>query len=118
MSVTFEGPDADKIEKADMVMRTPRVETNQAGFSPDLATRDYKKVRPNTDTLELSFRIPDNQASGDYKLDVIRGITSGNNELVIQYNSPSDFSSPVFSIESPRRFIKPTIKGVNEVRRP
>lgn len=32
VSVTFEGPDADKIEKVDMVMRTPRVETNQAGF--------------------------------------------------------------------------------------
>jgi hypothetical protein len=57
-------------------------------------------------------KIPQNQASGIYKLVMLRAFAEPG--ILIQYNSPADFKERTYTIENPKRFVKPTVKSVTE----
>jgi len=68
-------------------------------------------------TFDVSFTVPTNQASGDYRIDVIYGDIF--EPLVgIEYHSPTDFSPRMLKINNAESIVRPTIKDVEEVSKP
>lgn len=110
VTVTFEGKDADKIVSAAMNMTIPEQPKDQAGFQNSFYSPASKNVGPNK--FEISFTIPDLQASGDYKLDQIRAFAGPGSSIVLYYNPPVDFTTKIFRIENSAKFDKPKIKDV------
>ncbi len=112
ISVTFDGPDAGKITGAAMNWYTQTNPANQPGFAQSIFSGQSQKTAPNT--FEVSFTVPDNQASGVYTLNQIRAIT-GNGSIIIYYNSPADFPARTVKIDNSNTLVKPSIKDVKEL---
>lgn len=112
ISVTFDGPDAGKVTSATMNWYTDTIPANQPGFNQSMYSGQSQKTAPNT--FEISFTIPDNQASGEYTLTQIRAIAN-NGTITINYNSPADFPARKVKIDNPNTFVKPSIKDVKEL---
>jgi|ERR1022692_3181318 hypothetical protein len=111
ISVTFEGPDAGKIRRAAVDMRISASAKDQPGFAIDLYAGESRPTTPNT--FEVSIKIPANQASGDYKLGMMRGFVDEPN-VMLQYDAPGDFKERIYTIENREHFVKPTIKDIKE----
>lgn len=113
ISVAFEGPDADKISLAKMNLSIASRLPSQPGFKTDIFPGESKRTGPNT--FEVSYRIPDDQASGDYPLSQIRVVIDQSAPIELSYDSPADFPVRMFKIDNSKHIIKPTIKGVTEL---
>ena len=115
ISVTFEGLDAGKVTGAGMNLTLPDQVPRfaQPGFSSSECCGDSKPTgRPNT--FEVSWKIPDNQASGDYQLTQLRAIFNDPG-VTLSYVPPVDFPARTFRIDNPRTLVKPSVKDVKEL---
>jgi hypothetical protein len=111
ISVTFDGPDAGHITAAMINLGTPKAPSNQSGFSTEIFPGVSKQTGPNT--FEVSYTIPETQASGEYPLSQIRALFGPSGaQITLFYNSPTDFPSKTFKIDNPKSIVKPTIKSV------
>jgi hypothetical protein len=112
ISVTFGGPDAGRITSAVINLTTPSVSSSQPGFKADIYPGESKQTGPNT--FEVSYKIPEIQASGEYQLDQIRAVVTVGRDapITLFYNPPADFPRKTFKIENPNTLVKPTIKDV------
>lgn len=110
VSVTFDGPDADKISKVAVNLKTSQSPADQPGFSTDLYSQESSSTVPRT--FVISLPIPTTQASGDYQISQIRiFVTEPNINLI--YSPPGDFTTKTYTIKNPEHFVKPDIKSVH-----
>jgi hypothetical protein len=107
ITLTFEGPDAGKISLVQAFLQTPDTAKNQPGFRQDMSASDSKTTKPNT--FELVFKIQENQASGEYTLDQIRGTIDRDAPITLYYRAPADFPVKTFKVENPKTIVKPTV---------
>ncbi len=113
VSITFEGPDAARITSAFMVLATSEpASDNQPGFSKQCQS-DSTAV--SSTTVVLTCKILDNQASGEYKLTLIRAVINQSAPVAFEYAPPNDFRPKAFKVENPNHVVKPTIKDVKEL---
>jgi hypothetical protein len=110
ISVTFAGPDAGKIDSAAADLKIANGPTDQPGFSIDLYSQEASPTTSNT--FVISLKIPKSQASGDYKLVLIRGFVP-EPKITLEYFAPADYSERTYTIQNPEHFVKPTIKDVH-----
>jgi hypothetical protein len=111
VSATFAGPDAAKISSVQMYLSIPQAPTGQAGFMIDIGAGESKRTGP--DTFEVSYTIPTNQASGEYRLNQMTVIIDQQAPVRYTYHSPDDFPVKTFKIENPKTLAKPTISSVS-----
>jgi hypothetical protein len=115
ISITFDGPDADKIRYANMsVSLTSKQDPDQSNFENSFRGNS-KLTGPKT--FEVYYTVSDTLADGEYKLSMLTAIlvigqTSG--QVAFNYG-PSDFPSITFKIDNPTKVKKPTIKSVTEL---
>jgi hypothetical protein len=109
ISVTFEGKDADKITAVSMYLVNSNPPTDQRGFQHDARSGDSKPTGPNT--FELSYPIPDNIATGDYKLTDITASFYKPAQVNLSYDV-SEFPAKTFTIKNSKTLVKPKIKDV------
>jgi hypothetical protein len=109
ISVTFEGPDAGKISTAQINLHVPSPLPNQLGFKTEIFPGESKSTGPNT--FEISYKIPEDQASGDYALGEIRAILYPESPITLTY-TPAEFTAKTFKIVNPKTLVKPKIKDV------
>jgi hypothetical protein len=95
-----------------MNLSIPKTIPAQPGFNPQLAWGESKPTGPST--FEVSLKIPDNQASGDYSLTEISATIGQNPSITLNYTLP-DFPERKFRIDNPKSITKPTIKDVKEL---
>jgi len=113
ITIKFDGPDAGKIKSAVINLHLPAISESQPGFSAEIYGGESNPVGPNT--FEVSFKIPETQASGDYQINQIRAIVnvSGSETVTLFYNSPTDFpAGKTFTVENPNSIVKPEIKSI------
>jgi hypothetical protein len=110
IAVTFDGPDAGKISLAQISLSVPKLSQGQEGFKTDIFPGESKQAGQNT--FEVSYKIPENQASGEYQLGQIRATISQEAPITFFYNAPADFQPKTFTIDNPKTVIKPAIKDV------
>src|ERR1022692_2180947 len=114
VAFTFDGKDADRIESgvAYFAVSSGQPPEDQAGFQTELGFSSPSH-KPGSNTLELSFKLLSNVATGTYRLTQLRASSGGQAPVTITYNT----GLPEFSIriENSERFIKPTIKSVKDV---
>lgn len=108
VSVTFDGPYVLKIKKVQIVASIPAAPDSQPGFKTEIFLTESKPSGPNT--FDVWYRVPDNQASGDYPLKQIRAGVS-DSSLTLFYES-EDFPARTLKIENVQSFVKPKIKDV------
>ncbi len=112
ISVTFTGPDAGEITGAAINLATSgNAPANQTGFLTQLYSQDSHQAGHHT--FVVSLRIPPNQASGDYKVLMVRVLVGNLNNLTVDYNSSEFRTTVTYTIENPRHFIKPAIKEIH-----
>jgi hypothetical protein len=117
ISVTFDGPDASKIVAGNSYaeLKTP-VEPTQSGFQVGFGSNS-QKTGPNT--FELSYKVPDNQASGDYELLRITATAEIGHDSRVNFDYiPPDIPVLKFKIENPNTVKKPRIKNVTVLPKP
>jgi hypothetical protein len=113
IKISFDGPDADKITGADFNFGLPGGSApSQPGFSNAMFSNESK---PTTapHTFEITFNIPDIQASGEYHLSQIRA--TFNSPSVTLLYSGDELPARVVKIDNPKTLTKPKLKDV-EVR--
>lgn len=109
LSITFQGPDASKIKSAQWVANASALQPNQPSFSQQLDARDSKPgASPNT--FDVSIKVGEEQATGEYEVQVIRAITD--NPPLNLYYSGTDVPARKFRVENSLTFTKPSIKDV------
>jgi hypothetical protein len=108
--VMFDGPDAGRITGAAADLQATINPPDQPNFSTDLYSSESGPSSPKT--FEITLKIPTNQASGVYKLVLLRGVVT-TPSIVLEYRPPTDFGELTFTIDNPDHFTKPTIKDVH-----
>lgn len=108
VSVTFDGPYVVKVKKVQIVASIPTAPDSQPGFKTEIFLTESRQTGPNT--FDVWYRVPDNQASGDYPLKQIRAGVS-DSSLTLFYES-DDFPARTLKIENIQSFVKPKIKDV------
>jgi len=108
VAVTFDGPYVLKIKKVQIAASIPTAPDSQPGFKTEIFLTESKQTGPNT--FDVWYRVPDNQASGDYPLKQIRAGVS-DSSLTLFYES-EDFPARILKIENIQSFVKPKIKDV------
>jgi hypothetical protein len=110
--VVFDGPDAAKINCANMGAQliTEIDSKKQPNFTQGFGS-NCNKTGPGS--FELSWPIPDNQATGEYEL---KGISANvmvgkGSQVTFSYSAP-DVPALKFKIDNPNGVTKPTIKSV------
>lgn len=115
--ITFDGPDAPKISAVQIVCDTPKSPEKQPNFSTQVFPGVSKQSGVNT--FEISYLIPDTQASGEYTLDQIRAIAtigSGPSQSSVQLlYLATEFPARKFTINNSQTLEKPKIKDVKEL---
>jgi len=107
LQVTFEGPNIADLRWVSIQLYGQQlVAKDQPGFENQLSGGDSKRISENT--FETSFKIPQNAATGDYKL-VLAATVPGRS---LRYESPKDFKEEIFHIDNPSHFESPKIKSV------
>lgn len=110
ITISFDGPDADKVTAADFNFGLPGGSTpSQPGFSAAMFSNNSKPAAA-PHTFEVTFDIPDNQASGEYHLSQIRA--AFNSPSVALTYSGDELPARVAKIENPRTLTKPKLKDV------
>lgn len=109
VSVTFDGPNIVKVKGVQVVAKIPTAPDSQPGFKTEMFFTESKPTGPNT--FDVSYRVPDNQASGDYPVEQIRASVS-DSSLTLFYESQKDFPARILKIENVQSFVKPKIKDV------
>jgi hypothetical protein len=111
ISVTFEGSDAARIKWVLMVWNLPKAPDTQPNFSTQLNSgnqNNSRKTGPNT--FAVSFKIPHNQASGDYTLAQIQA-TVDSPAVTLDYENQEIPERKVI-INNTETLEKPKIKDV------
>ena len=109
VSVTFDGTYVTKIKGVQVVASIPSAPDSQPGFKTEIFLTESKPTGPNS--FEVSYRVPDNQASGEYPLKQIRASLT-DSSLTLFYESEKDFTPRILKIENIQSFVKPKIKDV------
>jgi hypothetical protein len=109
VSVTFEGADASKINSVQMVWDTPKAPDNQPNFPIQIYPGTSKKI-PGSNTFEVSYEVPKNQASGDYTLSQIRGVVDSPS-VTLFYSRP-EIPERKLTIKNTETLEKPKVKDV------
>jgi hypothetical protein len=111
LSVAFDGPNIDDINRLEinLILNGPQL-SDQRGFDAQLNGGESKRV--STGTFEVSFKIPEGCATGDYYLRVLANVSG----RTIIYKSPEDFPQKIFRIENSRHLPEPKIKSITELR--
>lgn len=107
-SLTFSGPDADKVQKvvASIARTGPNPQpANQSGF-PTGADSGWVTNQTSTRTSVVEIKIPTNIMSGSYRLQIDTSATIGGAE----YLAGKDFPLPEIHIENPNTFTPPKIE--------
>lgn len=109
ITVTFDGPDADKLTTANMYLEGPasNLPPGQEGFLAQISTANAQKVAPGKFTI--SYLIPENLASGEYHLIAITGFIG---PIAFTYQATKDFQPKSFKIENSKTYKRPTVKDV------
>ena len=103
--IKFDGPNADKIKTVFARMNaTGLVPKDQSGFATQFnPPGDVPASSPKTFIVEM--KIPDNAATGEYRLHVTATAEEGRAE----YESGQEFNVPTIHVENPRTFTPPGI---------
>jgi hypothetical protein len=111
ISVTFDGPDAEKITSADMVVQLGSpLEPKQTNFNTGFSGSS-NKTGPKT--FEISYKVSDGLASGEYKLVQISAVVAFSQNGRVSFSYPlAELPSITFKIENPNTVTKPELKGV------
>jgi len=111
ISVSFEGPDAGKINGGRMYWEAPKnPDPKQSTFSTNITSTISSRKDGNV--LEISFVIPQSQASGEYKLGEIDLYISFANGSIPFIYSAGEFPAKTIRIENTLGVTKPKIKDV------
>jgi len=104
--IKFDGQNAERIKSVYARMNTgQQPPKDQAGFATQISTNgEIQATSPRTFIIEM--RVPDNLASGEYKLFI--GANAGEGSAT--YSDGQDFNIPPVSIENPKKFAPPAIK--------
>src|SRR5262249_23769740 len=100
LSVAFDGTNIDDIKdlQISLLFNDAQIPDNQRGFNTQPYGGESKRVSPTA--FELSFKIPDNCATGNYYLRLLATV----NGRRIFYSSPKDFDQRIFRIENSAHF--------------
>ena len=111
VTITFDGPDADKITTAQINMSVP-APADQHDFKTDIYPGTSTRTAPGK--FLVTYQIPQSQATGDYTLSEIRAILDVGKDapITIIYHAPSDFQAKTYKIDNPNKITKPTITSV------
>jgi hypothetical protein len=109
VSVTFKGPDVEKITGLRAsVQLIGDARENQAGFETQLYPGESVKSGP--DTFLVSFKIPNNQASGEYEIKSLRADAKVQDAPVSLLYAAADLPvKKTYRIENPNSIARPTI---------
>jgi hypothetical protein len=113
ITVTFEGVDASKITGVQMLWDTPKAPEDQPSFATQIFPGNSNKVG---DSFEVSFEVPENQASGEYTLTQIRAVF-GSPSVTLLYSAP-DIPLRKLTIHNTEKLEKPKVKDVKVVSVP
>jgi hypothetical protein len=112
ISITFDGPDAEKITSVIVNFLIPAAPKDQAGYVTEMSSNpsQSKKISPNT--FQVSFPVLDVQASGEYHLNYILAYANvGSSPIAIRYNVP-EAPDTTIKIANSGTFAKPSVKDV------
>jgi hypothetical protein len=110
ISVTFDGPDSGKIDVVAIDFVVHKTSDDQQGFVTEMFPGNSEKTGPGA--FVVSYKIPENQASGDYNLGQIRATFDRDAPVTKFYQSPDEFPGQTIRIENSRTVVKPKIKSV------
>jgi hypothetical protein len=104
--IKFDAPNADKIKTVYARMNTNApVPKDQAGFTSQFNTPgQIQASSPKTFIVEMT--IPDNAATGDYRLHFTATAIEGSAE----YEDGQEFNVPTVHVDNPRTFTPPAVK--------
>jgi hypothetical protein len=108
--VKFFGPDAGKINSAaaSLEISAQKIPKDQPNFATSLYVSDWRPSgEPNT--FDVSVKIPTDQASGEYRIGFVRGIIN-EPSVVLPYQAPADFKERTYTIDNPRRIVRPSVE--------
>lgn len=109
VTITFEGPDAAKIVRTTFNFGLPGgSSSSQPGFANGMYGQPSKKIGSNT--FEMSYHIPNEQAAGEYHLSQITAQFEDPTVNLI-YSQP-EIPNRVLKIDNSRTLTKPTVKDV------
>ena len=102
--IKFDGPNADRIKSvnAGLGLRT-QIPKDQAGFAGGISENNIQPSAPKT--FELSFKVPENIADGDYYLNFSALAAEGFGN----YSDGQEFNVPAVRIENPKKFTPPAV---------
>jgi hypothetical protein len=113
--IMFDGKDAGKLAAAQASMTTgEQPPKDQAGFHNNLTLDNVNHTGPGT--FEVSGQIPDNVATGIYRLTQIRAQSEGVYQATFVYSDRLPDLN--IMVENAKHFEKPSIKSVKEVSKP
>jgi hypothetical protein len=115
ISITFDGSDVGDIHAAQVTIRNfAEPEKGQQGFNTVLNGGDSKRASRNT--FEVSIKVPDIIASGEYRLHQIY-ITFEGGRPPVYYTMETDFKEKLlFHIKNSKHFEDPKITSISELR--
>ena len=118
VSVTFGGPNAEKVTAAQMVLQINSLRPNQQGFSTSLQCNGIKNSEPKD--FGVSCQIPNNQGSGEYYIADISATVGpiGSIPSIVLYYNHGEFPDKKFTIENPQTVVKPIIKSIKVLPQP
>jgi uncharacterized membrane protein len=104
--ITFDGPNADKIKMVYARMNiTAQIPKDQAGFTSQFNTAG--QIQPSSPkTFDIEMKIPDNTATGEWRLHFTATATEGSAE----YEDGQEFNVPNVQVDNPRTFTPPAVK--------
>jgi hypothetical protein len=76
-----------------------------------IGSSEFKKTA--SDSFEISYTIPTNQATGEYRLGSISTLIDAEAPIRFSYGSPDSFPVRTFKIENAKTIVKPTIATVS-----
>jgi hypothetical protein len=101
--ITFSGPNAGKIKMLFARMNTQTIPKDQVGFTGQFNTPG--QVQVSSPTIVVEMKIPDNIATGEYRLSLSATASEGSAD----YADGQDFNVPAVRVENPRTFTPPAI---------
>lgn len=102
--IKFDGPNADRIKtvNANLSLRIQGPK-DQAGFNGGMQTNGIPPSTPRN--FELTFKVPENAANGDYFL----SFSALADEGYGNYTDGQEFNVPPVRVENPKKFTPPEV---------
>lgn len=111
-TVAFDGPDIAKLTGAQLYFRlSGALHPDQHGFTTQLSFNQSKTIRPGS--FEVSLTIPDNAASGSYKL-----FQANTGTPDVGWSYQDNLPSLTIEVDNSTHLAMPTLKGITQDPRP